>query len=92
MTTVRGISDRVDVVWSRDGVELEKREVVSGSVSSTLDNFAVYVDFYVITELSTTDDDGKMYTCEVIINTRPPIMAAGTITLNVTKPSEFIII
>ena len=80
MTTVRGITSRVDIIWSSDGTQLERMEGVS--VSSTTDNPLVYADTYNISQLNTTDD-GREYQCEVMINTSPPVMANDSVTLDV---------
>ena len=80
VTTVRGITSRVDIVWSRGGMELEKMNGVS---STTMDNSLVYTHSYTIPHLSTTDE-GRMIQCEVMINTSPSVMANGSITLDVT--------
>jgi len=80
VTTVRGITSTVDVVWSSDDTELERMEGVI--VSSTADNSVVYTDTYNISQLSTTDD-GREYQCEVVINTSPPVMANDSVTLDV---------
>ena len=79
VTAVRGITSRVDVIWSRDGTELERMEGVS--VSSTTDNSVEYTDTY-ISQLNTADD-GREYQCEVVINTSPPVMADDSVTLDV---------
>ena len=81
MTAVRGITSRVDIIWSRDGTEVERMERVSGS--STTGSSVVYTDTYPIMEVS-TDDDGREYQCEVVINTSPLVMTTGSVTLNVT--------
>ena len=80
VTTVRGITSEVDIIWSSDGTELENMAAVN--VSSTTDNSVVYTDTYNISQLSTTDD-GREYQCEVVINTIPPVMANYSITLDV---------
>ena len=80
VTTVRGIISRVDIVWSSDGMELERMNNVS---STTMDNSLVYTDSYTISQLSTTDD-GRVIQCEVVINTSPSAMASNSITLDVT--------
>ena len=80
VTTVRGITSRVDIVWSSNGTELERMNNVS---STTMDNSLVYTDFYNISQLSTTDD-GRVIQCEVVINTRPPVMAIYGTTLYLT--------
>ena len=80
VTTVRGITSTVDIVWSSGGTELERMERVS---STTMDNSLVYRDSYTISQLSTTDD-GRMIQCEVMINASPSVMASDSITLDVT--------
>ena len=42
----------------------------------------MYSDTYTISQLNTTDD-GRKYQCEIVINTRPPVMATGSVTLDV---------
>jgi len=80
VTTVRGIISRVDIIWRKDGIELDRREGVS--VNFTTDNSVVYVDTYNISQLNTTDN-GREYQCEVVINTSPPVMADDSVRLNV---------
>ncbi|XP_065911368.1 uncharacterized protein [Dysidea avara] len=82
VTTVRGITSRVDIIWSSNGTQLERTEGVS--VSSTTDNSVVYTDTYIISQLNTTDD-GREYQCEVVINTSPPVMANDSVTLDVME-------
>ena len=80
VTAVRGITSRVDIIWSSDGRELERMNGVN--VSSTTDNSMVYRDTYNISQLNTTDD-GREYQCEVVINTSPPVIANDSVTLDV---------
>ena len=80
VTTVRGITSRVDIVWSSDGTELERMNNVS---STTVDNSLVYTDSYTISQLSTTDD-GRVIQCEVVISTSPSVLASNSVTLDVT--------
>ena len=79
VTTVRGITSRVDIVWSSGGTELERMNNVS---STTMDNSLVYTDSYTISSLSTTDE-GRVIQCEVVINASPSVMASDSITLDV---------
>ena len=81
MTAVRGITSRVDVMWSRNGLQLEAAKRVT--VSYPHDNTALYTFLYTIPQLSITDD-GRVYQCEVVINTSPPISSTDSITLDVT--------
>ena len=80
VTTVRGITSRVDIVWSSGGDELQRMENVS---STTMDNSLVYTDSYTISQLSTTDE-GRVIQCEVVINISPSVIANDNITLDVT--------
>ena len=80
VTTVRGITSRVDIVWSSGGMELERMNSVS---STTMDNSLVYTHSYTVAQLNATDN-GRVIHCEVVINTSPSVMATGNITLDVT--------
>ena len=88
VTSVRGITSRVDIMWSSDGTELERMNDVS---STTMDNSLVYTGSYGISQLSTTDD-GRVIQCEVVINTSPSVMASDSITLDVTGENIYNII
>ena len=79
VTTVRGITSRVDIVWSSDGTVMRSADSV---VLLMVNNSLVYIDNYNVSSLSTTDD-GRVIQCEVVINTSPPVMASNNITLNV---------
>ena len=80
VTTVRGITSRVDIVWSSDGTELKRMNNVS---STTMNSSLVYTEKYTISQLSTTDDD-RVIQCEGVINANTPVMASDRITLGVT--------
>ena len=81
VTTVKGITSRVDIVWSSNGLVVKR---INGTFVST--SQTVYSAAYTIPQLSTTDD-GRVYQCEVVINTSPPVMATGSVTLDVTVPT-----
>ena len=78
VTTVRGITSRVDIVWSSGGTELQRMNNVSSTMMS---NSLVYTNSYTISQLSTTDE-GRVIQCEVLINTSPLVMANDTTTLD----------
>ena len=86
VTTVRGITSRVDIVWSSNGTELEKMNYVS---STTMDNSLVYTDSYTLSQLNTTDD-GRVIQCKVVINTSPSVVASNNITLNVSGEYDIV--
>ncbi|XP_065915772.1 hemicentin-1-like [Dysidea avara] len=83
VTTVRGITSRVDIVWSSGSLEIQRINESDAIVSN--ENSTVYRTVYTIPLLSTTDD-GRVYQCEVVINTSPPILASSNITINTTVP------
>ena len=80
MITVEGITSRVDIVWSSDGIVLRR---INDTTATTMNNSLLYNDSYTISQLSTTDD-GRVIQCEVVINTSPSVMANNNITLDVT--------
>ena len=80
VTIVRGITSRVDIVWSSNGVELRRTE---GANSITSDISVTYTDYYNAFQLNTSDD-GRVCECEVFVNTSPPFMVDDDITLDVT--------
>ena len=80
VTTVRGITSRVDIVWSSGGIELQRMDNVSSTMMS---NSLVYTDSYNISQLNTNDED-RVIQCEVIINASPLIMANNSTRLDVT--------
>ena len=83
VTTVTGITSRVDILWyNGDGVV----EIITRVNASSLNNVTVYSASYNFPLLSTTDDS-RVYQCEVVINTSPPVMATGSLTLDVTVPT-----
>ena len=81
VTTVRGITSRIDIEWSIGNVMLQKTEGISAT--STGSDFVVYRNIYNISQVSTFDD-GRVYQCKMIINTIPQLMATDSTTLDVT--------
>jgi len=79
VTTVRGVTSKVDIIWSRDNMMLNRRNNISPTMIGTS---LIYRNTYNISQLS-TGDDGREYQCEVVINTSPPVMATGSVTLDV---------
>ena len=81
MSTPRGITSRVDVVWRIDGVEVERINDISRNFSSP--EVVVYTNTYIIPLLGTYDDD-IVYECEVIINSSPILKVTDNVILDVT--------
>ena len=80
VTTVRGISSKVDIVWSSDGTVLS---TINGATPTTMGNSQVYSDTYSISPLRTSDE-GRVIQCEGIIQATPSISSTNTFTLDVT--------
>ena len=78
VTTIRDINSRVDFVWISHGIELRRVEGVGGKSRV---NDLTYTDNYLISRLSTSDNN-SLYTCEVVINKIRPISATSNFTLN----------
>ena len=82
ITTVRGITSRVDIVWSSNGVELKR--ISNASRSVTNNSSELYKDTYNISLLNTVDN-GRVIQCEVVIMTNPmTTVAENSVTLDVT--------
>ena len=81
VTTVRGITSRVDIVWSSNGAALRRN---NDTTATTRDNSLVYTDSYTISQLNTNDDD-RVIQCEVVVNASPSVLTTSdSITLDVT--------
>ena len=79
VTAVRGITSRVDIVWSSSGTELQRTNVSSTMMNNSL----AYTNSYTISQLS-TNDQGTVYWCRVEINSIPVVADNDSIALNVT--------
>ena len=71
----KGIVSSVDITWSRDGTILSR---TIGAVRVNL----LYTSYYNIS-LLTTNDTGKVYECDVVINSSPPVTHNDTFELQV---------
>ena len=67
VTAVRGITSRVDIIWSRGNMVLMR---TNNTPPTAMDSLLIHTDTYTISQLNTIDD-GTMYQCEVVINTSP---------------------
>ena len=87
ITAVRGITSRVDVIWSSDGLELRRTEGIN--TSSVLIGSVVYINSYTISQISTSDEN-RTYLCKVLIIASSSVEATNSVILNVTgKLSRF---
>ena len=80
VTTVRGITSRMDIVWSSNGLMLKLTEGINHS--STSNNSVIYTDIYTIPQLNTSDE-GRNIQCDTFINTVSTVTASDSVTLNV---------
>ena len=68
-------------MWNSDGTVPRRMNNVT---LFTMDDSLRYTDSYMISQLSTTDEN-RVVQCQVVINTSPStIMSSDDITLNVT--------
>ena len=81
VTAVRGITSRLDIVWSSNGSELKSTK--GANVSSVADSWVLFTSTYVIPQLSTADE-GRECQCIVVIDSNSSVMVADVVTLNVT--------
>ena len=86
VTTVRGITSRVDVVWSSNGLMLKLTEGINHT--STSNNSVIYTDIYTIPQLNTADE-GRDIQCDAFINAVSTVTASDSVTLNVTGKYVF---
>ena len=80
VTTVRGITSRVDIVWSSNGVELKR--IREANISFASDSIQMYTGYYNILELSTSND-GSVYKCEAVVNRNHSATDSDSITLDI---------
>ena len=85
---VRGITSRVDIVWYDNGVQVRRMDNITASIINGM--AAVYRDSLNISSL-TRKHDGRVYFCEVIINSEPLVIDNSSITINVTCEFDCII-
>ena len=79
VTTVRGITNGVEIVWSSDGIVLRS---TNDTTANTIDNSLVYTDSYNISTLNTSDNN-RVIECEIVIDVDPVVTANGNIMLDV---------
>ena len=77
VTTVRGITSRVDIVWSSGGVELDRANSLTAAI---MNDTVMYSDSYTTDPLN-SNDNGRTIQCQVVINTAPPVTNTHTVEL-----------
>ena len=81
--SVRGISSRVDIIWTTGSTTVRR---VDGVIPNITNTSAIYSDL-LITQPLRIPDDGRVYQCTVIFNTSPRIVRSRFITLDF--PGEY---
>ena len=81
VTTVSGITSRIDIEWRIDTVILQKVEGISNTLM--INGSVLYKAIYNITQVSTLDDD-RVFQCNAVINSNPQLTATNSVTLDVT--------
>ena len=77
-TTVRGITSRVDIVWRRYNTIVNSARVTA----TTMDNSSVYINYYNISQLNTSDD-GVIFECRLVIRGGSGVRATDAVSLDV---------
>ena len=82
-TVVRGITSKVDIVWSSNGVEIKRIEGINLSSVANNSKLVQFTDIYTILKLSTSDED-RSFQCNILIGSGLPVNVTDSIILNVT--------
>ena len=80
VTTVRGITSRVDIVWRSGGTVLRR---INSITATEMDDSLVFIDTYNVSQLNTTDE-GRVIQCKAVNQTLQSVLATGNLTLDVT--------
>ena len=77
------ISGRIDFTWSNDNLVLQTVEGVTTTNSSQ-----VFTDTYDILQLR-TEDNGRIFNCEVVLSKIPLVVVSTNMTLEVTGKNNY---
>ena len=77
VTTVRGISSSVDIIWTTGGRVVRSVDNITADIEN---DYAIYTDSFEISSLSAIDN-GREYQCTVVINASQPVYNSDHITL-----------
>ena len=81
VTTVRGITSQVDIVWRREGRILRNKKNIS--LTTMITTSLVFIDRYTTSPLGTSDD-GRQYECRLVVRSPEVVRVTDTFTLDVT--------
>ena len=89
VTTVRGITSRVDIVWSSNGTVLRR---INDTTANITNDSVVYSDSYTISQLNTSDLRRRIQ-CEVVINIpETPVRDNAILELNIIGKYSSIVV
>ena len=77
VTTVRGISSSVDIIWTTGGRVVRRVDDITADVEN---DSAIYTDSFEISSLSAIDN-GREYQCTVVINATRSVYSSDQFTL-----------
>ena len=77
-TIVRGITNAVDIIWTTDNTQI--RRVNNVTASSHINSSSIYNDLFIIPSLNISDI-GRVYECEVLVNSVLPSSAKTDIII-----------
>ena len=77
-TIVRGITSRVDIIWTTGDTQV--RRVNNVTASSNINSASLYNDSFIIPSLNISDI-GSVYQCEVLINSILPTASKSSYTI-----------
>ena len=77
VTTVRGISSSVDIIWTTGGRVVRRVYNITADIEN---DYAIYTDSFEISSLSAIDN-GREYQCTVVINAHQKVNDSDHIAL-----------
>ena len=78
VTTIRGISSSVDIIWTTEDRTIRK---INNITADIVNDSAIYTDSFEISSLSAIDN-GRNFQCIGVINAKKPVNNTDQITLN----------
>ena len=79
-TIVRGITSTVDIIWTTDNTQVRRVNIITAS--SNINSSSMYNDSFIIPSLNISDI-GRVYQCEVLINSVFPTRTKSNFTISI---------
>jgi len=77
VSTVKGITSSVDIVWMANDVEMER---YNGNIT---EDKTSYVYYYNANTLLTVNENNTVYKCQVVVNTNPSMNSSDSFTFSI---------